>query len=76
MRFKTIHVMARAFACAALLAFSATGCDLDSLLEVTDPSRLLSENVEIPSQAGALMTGLAADFLCAHGAYLLSLLHI
>lgn len=69
MHIKTIPVMTRAFACAALLAFSAA-CDVDSLLEVTDPSRLLSENVEIPAQAGALMNGLEADFLCAHGAFL------
>ena len=66
---KTIGVTTRAFACAALLAFSAA-CDVDSLLQVTDPSRLLSENVEIPAQAGALMNGLEADFLCAHGAFL------
>ena len=70
MRFKTIQVITRAFACAALLAVSATGCDIDSLLEVSDPSRLLSENVEIPSQAAALMNGLEADFICGHGAFL------
>ena len=51
MHIKTIPLTTRALACAALLAFSAA-CDVDSLLEVTDPSRLLSENVEIPARQG------------------------
>ncbi len=69
MRSKIIRTISRASGCAALLAFSATGCDVNSLLEVSDPSRLLAENVEVPSQAGALMNGLEADFVCAHGAF-------
>lgn len=68
MLFKTCPAMIRACGAAALLAVSVAGCDLDSLLEVTDPSRLLADDVETPSQAGALMNGVEADFICAHGA--------
>ena len=70
MSFKTFPVMLRAYGSAALLAVCVAGCDLNDLLEVSDPSRLLSENVEVPSQATALMNGLEADFLCAHGAFM------
>lgn len=52
----------------ALLALSVAGCD--DLLSVTDPSRLLAEDVEVPEQADALMNGLEADFICAAGSYL------
>lgn len=65
---KTCPAMIRACGFAALLAGSVAGCDLDGLLEVTDPSRLLAEDVEVPAQAGALMAGIEADFICAHGA--------
>ena len=71
MSFKTFPVMLRACGSAALLAVCVAGCDLNDLLEVSDPSRLLSENVEVPSQATALMNGLEADFLCAHGTLML-----
>lgn len=64
---KTCPAMIRACGSAALLAASVAGCDLDRLLEVTDPSRLLAEDVEVPAQAGALMAGVEADFICAHG---------
>ena len=65
MSFKIFPTMLRACGGAAVLAFSVTGCDLNSLLEVSDPSRLLAEDVEVPSQADALVNGLEADFLCA-----------
>ena len=71
MNIQTLSGMARAYGSAALLAVSVAGCDLGSLLDVSDPSRLLAENVEQPSQASALMNGLEADFLCAHGAFTL-----
>lgn len=67
MLFKTFAAMVQACGSAALLAASLAGCD--RLLEVSDPSRLLAENVEKPSQVGALMNGLEADFICAFGAY-------
>lgn len=53
------------------VVIATTGCDLDSLLEVSDPSRLLAENVETPAQIGAIMSGVEADFICAHGAFVL-----
>ena len=70
MSFKTFPAMLRASGSAVLLAVSIAGCDLSGLLDVTDPSRLLSEDVEVPEQASALMNGLEADFICAHGSYL------
>ncbi len=70
MSFKTFPAMLRASGSAVLLAVSIAGCDVSSLLDVSDPSRLLSENVEVPEQADALMNGLEADFLCAHGAFM------
>ena len=71
MSFKTYPAMLRACGFIALLAVSVAGCDLNSLLDVTDPSRLLAGDVETSAQAGALMIGLEGDFLCAHGAYVL-----
>ena len=64
MSFESFPTMLRACGAAAVLTFSVAGCDLESLLEVTDPSRLLAEDVEVPSQADALVLGLEADFLC------------
>ena len=64
MSFKIFPAMLRACGAAAVLAFSVAGCDLNSLLDVTDPSRLLADDVEVPSQANALVNGLEADFLC------------
>ncbi|MBI4539556.1 MAG: RagB/SusD family nutrient uptake outer membrane protein [Gemmatimonadetes bacterium] len=71
MIFKTFPAMVRACGSAALLAVSVAGCDLDSLLDVTDPSRLLADHVETPAQASALVNGVEADFICALGSYLL-----
>jgi hypothetical protein len=61
--------MIRACGSAALLATSVAGCDLDELLEVSDPSRLLAEDIETPAQADALVNGMEADFICAFGAF-------
>ncbi|MFC1659920.1 RagB/SusD family nutrient uptake outer membrane protein [Gemmatimonadota bacterium] len=69
MRFKTYPTMVWACGAAALLAVFVAGCDLNRLLDVSDPSRLLAEDVETPAQAGSLMNGLESDFLCAFGSY-------
>jgi hypothetical protein len=61
--------MVRAGGLATVLAVLVVSCDFDSLLEVSDPSRLLAEDVEVPEQVNALMAGLEADFVCAFGAY-------
>jgi hypothetical protein len=61
--------MARACGSVVLLAVSVAGCDLNDLLDVEDPSRLLAENVETPAQAATLVNGMEADFLCAFGSY-------
>lgn len=70
MSFKTIPPMLRTCGFVALLAVAVSGCDVDDFLEVSDPSRLLADNVEVPAQANTLMNGLEADFICAVGAYL------
>ena len=70
MSFKTFPVILRVSGSAVLLAVSIAGCDVSGLLDVSDPSRLLSEDVEVPAQASALMNGLEADFLCAQGAFM------
>lgn len=70
MSFKTFPVILRVSGSAVLLAVSIAGCDVSGLLDVSDPSRLLSEDVEVPAQTSALMNGLEADFLCAHGAFM------
>jgi hypothetical protein len=67
-----LFVTLRAGAMATLLVLPLAGCDLDGVLEVTDPSRLLAENVETPEQVEALMNGLEADFQCAFGNYVLT----
>jgi hypothetical protein len=72
MNFQTYRAILRTCGCAVLLTVAVTGCDLGGLLDVTDPSRLLSEDVEVPAQADALMNGMEADFICAHGAFVVS----
>lgn len=71
MYFKTLSLMVRAGGLTTVLAVLVGSCDVDSLLEVSDPSRLLAEDVEVPSQINALMAGLEADFVCALSAYFL-----
>jgi hypothetical protein len=63
--------MVRAGGLTTVLAVLLGSCDVDSLLEVSDPSRLLAEDVEVPAQANALVAGLEADFICGLGAYFL-----
>ncbi len=71
MSLKTLSFMARAGGLTTVLAVLVASCDFDTLLEVTDPSRLLAEDVEIPSQVNALMAGLESDFVCGFGAHVL-----
>jgi len=70
MLIRNVPAMARACGSAAFIAIAVAGCDLNSLLDVSDPSRLLAEDVEVPEQADALMNGLEADFICAVGSYI------
>ena len=71
MSFKTLSLMVRAGGMATVLAVLVGSCDVEGLLEVSDPSRLLAEDVEIPSQVNALMAGLEADFVCGFGTHVL-----
>lgn len=71
MFFKTLSLMVRAGGLTTVLAVLVGSCNVDSLLEVSDPSRLLAEDVEVPAQANALMNGLEADFICGLSAYFL-----
>lgn len=61
----------RALGSVTLLSLAVAGCDFSHLLDVSDPSRLPAENVEVPSQAAAIMNGVEADFICAWGAFVL-----
>lgn len=56
-------------ALALLLAVSAAGCDLDSLLEVDPVDRVPAEGLTTPTNAQLLVNGAIADFECAYGAY-------
>ncbi len=67
---KTHTAALRGFGIAAILALGVTGCDIDSLLDVNDPSRLAEEDVAVPAQAQTLLNGVEADFICAIGAYI------
>lgn len=71
MAFSTFSAMVRAAGSTALVVVSLAGCNLDGLLDVSDRSRLLAEDVEKPSQAESLMNGVQADFVCAFGAFVL-----
>ena len=68
--FKARPAMLRACGWLPVLAFCLAGCSVDDLLDVSDPSRLAEEDVEVPSQANTLMNGVEADFICAIGAYI------
>ena len=73
MSLKTYAAMLRACGAVALLAVSVAGCDVSSLLDVSDPSRILAEYVEVPSQAQALANGVEADFICAFGSHVIAM---
>ena len=53
----------------AAIVVAVTGCDLGSLLDVTDPSRLLADAVETVEFAPALVDGAQSNFECAFGAH-------
>lgn len=53
----------------ALAMLPLVACDPDSLLESETPSLLDADKLGDPSQAQLLMNGVAADFECAHGAF-------
>ena len=55
---------------AMLLGGAAAGCDLGSLLEVEDPSRISTERAESPELAAALVNGVEAQFVCGYGLYI------
>jgi starch-binding outer membrane protein, SusD/RagB family len=51
----------------AALALPLTGCDLDSILEVSDPDVTTPELVRDPTNLGALRNGALGDFMVAYG---------
>ncbi len=55
---------------AVLLGGAAAGCDLGSLLDVEDPSRISTERAESPALAAALVNGVEANFVCGYGLYI------
>jgi hypothetical protein len=55
---------------AVLLGGAAAGCDLGSLLDVEDPSRISTERAESPELAAALVNGVEANFVCGYGLFI------
>ena len=55
---------------AVLLGGAAAGCDLGSLLDVEDPSRISTERAESPELAAALVNGVESNFVCGYGLYI------
>lgn len=48
-----------------------TGCNLDKVLSVDAPSRVLPSDLENPANARVIINGVVADFECAFGSYTL-----
>ena len=55
---------------AVLLGGAVAGCDLGSLLEVEDPSRISTERAESPELAAALVNGVEGNFVCGYGLFI------
>ena len=60
----------RSVGAAVLLGGAAAGCDLGTLLDVEDPSRISSEAAESPELAAALVNGVEGNFVCGYGLYM------
>lgn len=58
----------------ALLALSivASGCNLDSLLDIETPSRVAEQNYLVPQNASLIVSSSVADFECAFGSYVVA----
>lgn len=54
---------------AALCTLTTTACNLDEILEVTPTGLIPAGGLEIPANAGILVAGVASDFDCAFGSY-------
>ena len=66
----TIRSFMRALGIAgALSTIAMAGCNLDEVLEVTPTGLIPAGGLEIPSNAQILVNGVASDFDCAFGAY-------
>ena len=66
----TIRSFMRALGIAgALSTLATTACNLDEILEVTPTGLIPAGGLEIPSNAAILVSGVASDFDCAFGSY-------
>jgi len=66
----TLSRLAVSFAALATLAGLAA-CNLDKVLSVDAPSRVLPSDLENPANARVIINGVVADFECAFGSYTL-----
>jgi starch-binding outer membrane protein, SusD/RagB family len=57
---------------AATAGILLAGCNQDSLLSVSSPTRIPASSLESPSNAPILLSGAIADFECAFGAYVVA----
>ena len=53
----------------ALSTLATTACNLDDILEVTPTGLIPAGGLEIPANAAILVSGVASDFDCAFGSY-------
>lgn len=66
----TIRSFMRALGIAgALGTLTTTACNLDEILEVTPTGLIPAGGLEIPANAAILVSGVASDFDCAFGSY-------
>jgi hypothetical protein len=55
---------------ALAMAGPLAACNLDDVLQVEAPSRVLPQDLENPANARVIVNGVVADFECAFGAYI------
>ena len=53
----------------ALAGLVASACDLDRIIDVQAPDRIVAETFETPGNALTLMAGAGGDLECAYGAH-------
>jgi hypothetical protein len=52
-----------------MCALAIAGCNLDKVIDVQAPDRIVGDTFETPGNALTLMAGAVGDFECAYGAY-------
>lgn len=66
------HPRWRAALVAIAGALMLTGCNIDRLLQIETPSRVVESSYLVPENAGLITSSAEADFACAWGAYIVA----